>query len=98
MFNGWVERERGVRDRMFNGNRPPLATNEVNSHAWFQIFRFELCDGSDDGSAGFRGHVQFHVGLLLEGAHDTEKVFRTWVAAWSQHSVQALARFFERCS
>ncbi len=49
-----------------------------------------------DGSAGFRGHVQFHVGLLLENAHDTEKVFRARVATWSQHPMQALARFFER--
>jgi len=46
-------------------------------------------------SAGFCSHAQFHVGLFLEGGHDTKKVLRARVPARSQHPVQTLTRLLE---
>ncbi len=69
------------------GNHKENKQRLPTPYLFSKIFRFESGDSSDDGSAGFRGYVQFYVGLLLEGAHDAEKVFRAWVAAWSQHPV-----------
>jgi hypothetical protein len=46
-------------------------------------------------SAGFRSHAQFHMGLFLEGGHNTKKVLRARVPARGQHPVQTLTRLLE---
>ena len=46
---------------------------------------------------GLGRDAQFHARLLLQHAHDAEKILRTRIAVRGEHAVKALARLVDLC-
>ena len=46
---------------------------------------------------GLGRHAQLHARLLLQNAHDAEKILRAWIAVRGEHAVKALARLVDLC-